>query len=208
MDLFRRMPWSAMHYRSSSRPSLDSRRCAGRRCWRRAQARATSSRAAGRDRQGDLLEADGATPRLFYYRKTTVGVPPTSSYSFDGLMGDMYKVRFEIQARSTSSAIARSTTRPARRTRSTGGDNNTDTPFLIFKIASHFDIKREYNPATGEETNVISREHDRPAVERAPVHARRLVARTWPRGRRPDGDRSDVLRSCSAHRAGHRLHDR
>lgn len=30
------------------------------------------------------------------------------------------------------------------------------SPVVIFPIASHFDIKRQYNPATGEETNVIS----------------------------------------------------
>ncbi len=102
-----------------------------------------------------FVKSDGATPRLFYYRKTTVGVPPTSSYSFDGLMGDMYKVRFEIRQehligyRSHDYAIG-------SQSPLTGGDNNTDTPFLIYKIASHFDIKREYNPATGEQTNVIS----------------------------------------------------
>jgi hypothetical protein len=102
-----------------------------------------------------FVKSDGATPRLFYYRKTTVGVPPTSSYSFDGLMGDMYKVRFEIRKENLigyrSHDYAVGSQNPV-----TGGDNNTDTPFLIYKIASHFDIKREYNPATGEETNVIS----------------------------------------------------
>ena len=50
---------------------------------------------------------------------------------------------------------------------STGGDNNTDTPVLVYKILSHFDIKREYNPGTGEETNVISEnEKDRPWSQR------------------------------------------
>src|SRR5262245_1142822 len=44
-----------------------------------------------------FLQADGVTPRTFYYRKTTVGVPPTTSYSFEGLMGDMLKVRFQIR---------------------------------------------------------------------------------------------------------------
>ena len=80
-----------------------------------------------------FVKTDGATPRLFYYRKTTVGVPPTSSYSFDGLMGDMYKVRFEIRQehligyRSHDYAVG--SQNPI-----TGGDNNTDTPFLIYKI--------------------------------------------------------------------------
>src|SRR6185436_19135052 len=38
----------------------------------------------------------------------------------------------------------------------TGDANNNNTPFLKFAISSHFDVKREYNPGTGEQTNVIS----------------------------------------------------
>ena len=101
-----------------------------------------------------FMNADGS-PRTFYYRKTTIGVPPTSAYSFEGLMGDMYKVRFDIRKeylvgyRSYDYA-------PGSENPTTGGTNNTDTPFLIYKITSHFDVKREYNAATGEETNVIS----------------------------------------------------
>jgi hypothetical protein len=102
-----------------------------------------------------FVKADGATPRLFYYRKTTTGVPSTSAYSFEGLMGDTYKVRFEIRQDLLigyrSHDYAPGTNHPT-----TSGSNNTDTPFLMFKILSHFDIKREYNPATGEQTNVIS----------------------------------------------------
>ena len=115
-----------------------------------------------------FFEADGATPRKFYYRKTTVAVPPTSSYSFDGLMGDMYKVRFEISGDGTLLMGYRAFDyAPGSQNPSTGGANNKDTPFLIFKITSHFDIKREYNPATGEETNVISENtSDRPWSDR------------------------------------------
>ena len=114
-----------------------------------------------------FLEADGVTPRKFYYRKTTVAVPPTSSYSFDGLMGDMYKVRFEMPDEKLLIGYRAFDYAPGSANPSTGGDNNKDTPFLIFKITGHFDIKREYNPATGEETNVISENtSDRPWSER------------------------------------------
>ncbi len=115
-----------------------------------------------------FFEADGSTPRKFYYRKTTVAVPPTSSYSFDGLMGDMYKVRFEFSGDGTLLMGYRAFDyAPGSQNPSTGGANNKDTPFLIFKISSHFDVKREYNPATGEETNVISENtSDRPWSER------------------------------------------
>jgi len=43
-----------------------------------------------------------------------------------------------------------------------------------FKISSHFDIKREYNPQTGEELK-SSAKHHRPALVPARLHARRLV---------------------------------
>src|SRR5262245_48090250 len=45
-----------------------------------------------------FLKDDGS-PRVFYYRQTITGVPPTSSGAgayFEGLMGDLLKVRFEI----------------------------------------------------------------------------------------------------------------
>ena len=35
-----------------------------------------------------FLNADGSA-RTFYYRQTTVGVPPTSAYAFEGIMGDL-----------------------------------------------------------------------------------------------------------------------
>ena len=43
-----------------------------------------------------FLEADGVTPREFYFRQTITGVPPTTSYAFEGLMTDLKKVRFKI----------------------------------------------------------------------------------------------------------------
>ena len=112
-----------------------------------------------------FFNADG-TPRKFYYRQTITGVPPTSAFNFEGMMGDMMKVRFQITEanligfRAYDYAIGSENP-------TTGGDNNMDTPLLVYKIISHFDIKREYNPGTGEETNVISEnEKDRPWSQR------------------------------------------
>jgi len=112
-----------------------------------------------------FFSADG-TPRKFYYRQTITGVPPTSAFNFEGMMGDLSKVRFQITEpaligyRAYDYAVG-------SQNPTTGGDNNTDTPILVYKILSHFDIKREYNPGTGEETNVISENKtDRPWDER------------------------------------------
>src|SRR5436853_1223257 len=112
-----------------------------------------------------FLNLDGS-PRTFYYRKTTIAVPPTSNYTFEGGMGDLMKVRFDILEkylvgyRSFDYAVGSETP-------FSGGDNNMDAPMLMFAITSHFDVKREYNPGTGEETNVISENTtDRPWSER------------------------------------------
>jgi hypothetical protein len=113
-----------------------------------------------------LFEKDGVTPRKFYYRQTIVGVPPTSAFAFEGLMGDLGKVRFQITQYNLIGYRAYDYA-PGSESPTTSGDNNTDTPILIYGITSHFDIKREYNPATGEETNVISEnDKDRPWEQR------------------------------------------
>jgi hypothetical protein len=101
-----------------------------------------------------FVNPDGS-PRTFYYRKTTTGVPPTSAYAYEGIQGQMLKVRFEIQ-QSYLLGYRAYDYAPGSEGPFTSGANNQDTPFLMFAISSHFDVKREYNAATGEQTNVIS----------------------------------------------------
>ena len=104
-------------------------------------------------------------------------------------MGDLAKVRFQITEANLIGYRAYDYALGSQNP-TTGGDNNTDTPVLVYKINSHFDIKREYNPGTGEETNVISENDDGPPLEPAPVHARRLVAKPGRDRRRLDAIRS------------------
>jgi Met-zincin len=113
-----------------------------------------------------FFAADGKTPKIFYYRQTYVDVPATSGWTFEGMMGDLDKVRFDIQKdylvgyRSYDYA-------PGASNPINGGINNQDTPLVIFKITSQFDVKREYNAGTGEQTNVISENTtDRPWYDR------------------------------------------
>jgi hypothetical protein len=112
-----------------------------------------------------FINTDGSA-RTFYYRKTTTGVPPTSAYAYEGTMGQMLKVRFVIQEQYLLGYRAYDYA-PGSEGTFTTGENNQDTPFLMFAITSQFDVKREYNPATGEQTNVISENTtDRPWNER------------------------------------------
>ena len=112
-----------------------------------------------------FLNADGSG-RLFYYRKTTIGVPPTSAYAFEGVMGELMKVRFKI-TEGTLFGYRAYDYAPGSQSTTTTGTNNQDTPFLMFAIKSQFDVKRDYNPGTGEQTNVIvENTTDRPWNER------------------------------------------
>src|SRR5215467_5912626 len=89
-------------------------------------------------------------PKVFYYRQTFVGVPVTTSFSFEGMQGPLEKVRFKITP--TQLIGYRSYDYiPGSQNDFTGGANNEDSPLVAFKIISHFDVKREYNPATGEQ---------------------------------------------------------
>ena len=99
-------------------------------------------------------------------------------------MDAMQKVRFEIEEDFLVAYRAYDYA-PGSQSPTTSGDNNTDTPVPKYDINSHFDIKREYNPATGEQSNVLG-EHHRSALESAPVHPGRLVAEPDPRGHPPD----------------------
>src|SRR5437868_6206130 len=101
-----------------------------------------------------FFNPDGSS-KEFYYRQTYVGVPPISNWAFEGTQGTMDRIRFVIKQdyligyRSYAYA-------PGSDNAVSGGTVNEDTPVVIFPIKSHFDVKREYNPGTGEQTNVIS----------------------------------------------------
>src|ERR1700742_1109311 len=112
-----------------------------------------------------LVNADG-TPKVFYYRLTITDVPPTNGWAFEGMQSTMDKIYFQITQDQLIGYRAYDYA-PGSQNAITGGANNTDAPVVSYKITSHFDVKREYNAATGEQTNVISENTtDRPWNER------------------------------------------
>lgn len=101
----------------------------------------------------------------WYTRDTVIDVPYENAMLFEGLATGMEKIRWEIQE---NALIAYRTTEHV-----IGADGHSDTGKPEFEtvaawaISSHFDIVREYNPATGEQTNVLSENSsDRPWWER------------------------------------------
>ena len=112
-----------------------------------------------------FFNADG-TPKPFYYRYTIVDVPPTNSWAFEGAQGQMEKITFRITEDQLIGYRAYDYA-PGSQNAITGGANNSDTPVVSFKIRSHFDVKRDYNPGTGEQSNVIAENTtDRPWNQR------------------------------------------
>ncbi|MFH1130883.1 MAG: zinc-dependent metalloprotease [Pseudomonadota bacterium] len=105
----------------------------------------------------------------WYIRSTVVGVPATSAASFVGDTGVMEKIRWEVQE---DFLIAYRAYEEIPGTDSANKsqydpDEYKENPIAAFPIKAHFDIKRSYNPSTGEQTNVIEENTiDRPWYER------------------------------------------
>ncbi|MDP2345842.1 MAG: hypothetical protein Q8O67_33185 [Deltaproteobacteria bacterium] len=120
--------------------------------------------------------ADG-TPKEFYYRQTVIDVPATSGVTFIGEQGDTERVTFEVtenflyayrsygwlqnvEGGAVDDEQGDGYVRP-------GTGPYQGAPLAAFAIKSHFDIKRAYNPSTGEQTNVIVEDgSDRPWYDR------------------------------------------
>jgi hypothetical protein len=101
----------------------------------------------------------------WYYRDTVIDVPFESAILFEGYSGALEKIRWEVQEK----ALIAYRVNP----HVLGADGATDTgkpefePVAAWAISSHFDIVRDYNPATGEQTNVlVENTSDRPWWER------------------------------------------
>lgn len=108
-----------------------------------------------------FVNADGSK-KTFYYRQTVTGVPTTTGWTMEGDQGPLNKVKFEITEKYLLAYQAYDAV-PGAENDFTGGKNNQDVPVAVWNITSHFDVKREYNAATGEQTNVISENtSDRP----------------------------------------------
>ncbi len=115
---------------------------------------------------GALNKADflGST---FYMRQTVIDTPYSVAFTFVGEQGPLEKINWEIQenfllARRSYEWIANSEGEGL-----TGPSTEGNAPVAIFAIKSHFDIRRDYNPTTGEELNVVEEnEIDRPWYQR------------------------------------------
>ncbi len=111
-----------------------------------------------------FLNADGK-PKEFFYRQTVIDVPATNGVSFIGEQGDTDRVIFvpteDVLYVYRSYGFLSNPDNGI--VEGDQGDNYVrpgtgplqGTPLAAFPIISHFDVQRQYNPSTGEQTNVI-----------------------------------------------------
>lgn len=104
----------------------------------------------------------------WYYQQTVVDVPYTTSFTFIGEQSDKTeRLTWDVQEHYLiayrSYDLVAGTDGPST---VLGGDADK-VPLAVFPIESHFDVVREYNAQTGEQSNVIvENSFDRPWYER------------------------------------------
>ncbi|MBU51583.1 MAG: hypothetical protein CL920_23065 [Deltaproteobacteria bacterium] len=111
---------------------------------------------------------DDGSLREWYFRQTVIEVPYGSGATFVGEQGKTEKIVWEVTEKylfaHRSREYVKGTDSSAQR------PDTGDTPgsaIAAYRVEAHFDIQRAYNPATGEQTNVITENYtDRPWNER------------------------------------------
>ena len=104
---------------------------------------------------GNLIKKEHLNGDWFMLQ-TVTDVPTTSWFTFIGETSRMERVQWVIQrdllVAYRSYARIRGGDSP---TTNPGVDNELDNPVAAYPILAHVDIRRDYNPQTGEESNVI-----------------------------------------------------
>lgn len=103
----------------------------------------------------------------WYFRQTIIDIPATSGLTFIGEQGGTHKIVWQIDENYLYAYRAHEWLVGGEEYAARPGVAYTGTPVAAFVIQSHFDIKRDYNAQTGEQTNVIGENaSDRPWYER------------------------------------------
>ncbi len=109
---------------------------------------------------------------VFYTQTTLIAKPTTTGFTGLTSYGDSDKIRWQV---TEDSLIARQSYEFVKNapggTLGIGQNVQTGDVVGMFKISEHFDIRRDYNPTTGEELNVIvENTTDRPWYQRQYMH--------------------------------------
>ena len=103
----------------------------------------------------------------WYYRQTVTDVPYTAGMTFIGEQSVLERIRWEISEEQLTAYRSYERVQDSEAPSELPGMDYQGAPIAAFPIVSHFDVKRVYNEATGEQTNVIvENSSDRPWYDR------------------------------------------
>ena len=112
-------------------------------------------------RKSDIAGAE------WYFLQTVVDTPYSTDFTFVGEQGQLERIEWEIQE---DFLVARRSYEHIDSAEPEGINGSTDQQGAVvamYAIDKHFDIRREYNPVTGEELNIIvENDTDRPWHQR------------------------------------------
>jgi len=103
----------------------------------------------------------------WYYKQTIVDASPEVAVGFVGLEGSLEKVRWKVTEDYLYAYRTHESVPGLDPDANREGNDYEGDPVAAFVIEKHFDIKRSYNAATGEQSNVlVENASDRPWHER------------------------------------------
>ncbi len=102
----------------------------------------------------------------WYYVQTVLDSPPTNAAAFVGLSSDLMKIKFDIQENTLYARRAFEQIKDSEDAKLRDPKGYQGQPLAAWNIQKHFDVIRDYNPTTGEETNRIIESEERPWSER------------------------------------------
>ena len=106
----------------------------------------------------------------WFHQKTTFDVPYTAGFTFTGETSELERVRWQIEEGFLIAYRSYDLVENTQAATQLADVEFKGAPIAAYAITSHFDVVREYNALTGEETNVIVENTvDRPWYERAYV---------------------------------------
>lgn len=91
----------------------------------------------------------------WYMRQTVIDVPFNTGFSFVGEQADTELIRWRVTENYLYAHRAHDWMEGTEEYFLDEDENYFGAPIAVYAIRSHFDVQRQYNPATGEENNVI-----------------------------------------------------
>ena len=115
---------------------------------------------------GDPVQDANKPTAIWHYIQTVVGAPTTNGTAFQGQSSSLMKIKFEVQEEWLYARRAFEHVAGAEDGYWKDPAHYEGQVLAAWRISSHFDIIREYNSTTGEQTNKIIESTERPWQQR------------------------------------------